>query len=202
MALVNCSIDASQLAKWAAELSERGLRNAIRRAVDQSARAARKNTIPVIAGDIGVTKSKFAAAVPKVKTSTAGSLSAVWTVSKAKIGVLNTAGASVSKTGGLRASTFRLTGGGSTSLNVAKAFVVTTAAGGRFVAVRRGSKRKPIKAIFAQTPATAMGQDGAAARKTWQREADRELATRLPAEVSKQFAKEGLGPSSPSGSED
>lgn len=43
--------------------------------------------------------------------------------------------------GGLKASTHRLGGGGSTSLNVRRAFVVKTAAGGSFVAYRTSRSR-------------------------------------------------------------
>jgi len=89
------AIDTKQLEAWAEELSARGMRNAIRRAVDQSARAARKVTIPIIAADIGVPKSKIAAAVPKVVATKAGDLAARWTISKLRIGILNVAGATV-----------------------------------------------------------------------------------------------------------
>lgn len=191
MSMLNVTFDASKLEAWASELSTRGLRNACRRAVDQSARAARKLTMPIIAADIGVSKAKIAAAVPKVVASKAGDLSARWTISKLRIGIHNTAGAAVSRYGGLTASTHRLTGGGSASLNVAKAFVIN-ANGGRFVAFRRGKERLPIKGIYAESPSTAMGQDRAAARVTWQGVANRELAKRLPVEIGKQFVAEGL----------
>ena len=52
--MLRVSLDTSKFTRWAEELSVSGMRNAIRRAVDQSARAARKLTIPVIAQDIGV----------------------------------------------------------------------------------------------------------------------------------------------------
>ncbi|MEW6395298.1 MAG: hypothetical protein AB1582_12175 [Pseudomonadota bacterium] len=197
MSLVNVAIHAKQLAAWAAELSERGFRNALRRAIDQSARAARRITIDVIAKDIGVTKSKIAAAVPKVIATKAGDLAARWTVSKLRIGILNTQGASVSRTGGLTAQTHRLTGGGSASLHVARAFIVTTAAGGKFVAFRKGRERLPLKGVYAEHPATAMAQETGAARVTWQKEADKQLSMRLPVEVQKAFNKEGLSASTP-----
>jgi hypothetical protein len=52
-----------------------------------SIRAARKLTIPIIAADIGVSKSKIASAVPKVVPTKAGDLSARWTVSKLRVGL-------------------------------------------------------------------------------------------------------------------
>lgn len=191
------SVDAGPLERWAEELSTRGLRNAIRRAVDQSARAARKIAIKAIAADIGVSAAKIKPATPKVKTTTAASLSASWTVSKLRIGIKNVTGAKVSRYGGLSASTHRLSGGGSSALYVGDAFIVRTAAGGEFVAHRRGKSRLPIKGIYAEHPATAMGQNDAAARKAWDKAANSELATRLPREVQRQFFSERLSAATP-----
>jgi hypothetical protein len=197
MSLVNVTLDTSKLSTWAAELSERGFRNALRRAIDQSARAARKVAIDIIAKDIGVSKATIRAATPKIQTTKASSLSASWTVRSLRIGILNTAGASISRAGGLVASTHRLTGGGSSHLDVAKAFLIKTASGGRFVAFRKGKERLPLKGIYAEHPATAMGQDGAAARVAWVKEADKQLAARLPVQIQKAFVTEGLSPNTP-----
>ena len=186
------TVDASALERWAAELSARGLRNAIRRATDQAARAARRATIPVIAKDIGVSAARIKAAVPKVKATTATSLSASWTIGKLRVGIMNVSGAKVSRYGGLTASTHRLTGGGSATLHIGKAFLVKTGGGERYVAYRKGSARSPIKGVYAEHPATAMRQPNAAARKTWQREADSQLGIRLPREIQRQFYSERL----------
>ncbi|WP_271565726.1 hypothetical protein [Bradyrhizobium sp. CCBAU 11386] len=102
-----------------------------------------------------------------------------------------------SRPGGMTGSTYRLTGGGSASLNVRDAFLVS-ANGGTFIAIRRSKSRLPIKGVFAETPSTALGQDGAAARKAWDRAANSELATRLPQEIQKQLLAEGLPYSAPS----
>jgi Prophage minor tail protein Z (GPZ) len=197
MSLVNVQIDTKALSQWASELSERGFRNALRRAIDQSARAARKLAVDAIAKDIGISKSKIRAATPKVQTTKAGDLSARWTIGKMRINILDTEGASISKSGGLTAATHRLTGGGSSHLDVAKAFLVKTASGGRFVAFRKGKERLPIKGIYAEHPATAMGQDGAAAQTIWKQTANKELATRLPVEMQKALVTEGLSPNTP-----
>lgn len=197
MADLKIEVDAGPLERWAEELSARGLKNAIRRAVDQSARAARKVAIKVIAADIGVSAARIKPATPKVKTTTATSLSASWTVGKMRIGIRNVAGATVRKVGGLSASTHRLSGGGSSALYVDDAFMVRTDEGGLFVAHRRGKSRLPIKGIYAESPHTAMGQDNAAARKVWQKSADSELAARLPREVQKQLFSERLSAATP-----
>lgn len=197
MSLVNVQIDTKALSRWASELSERGVRNALRRAIDQSARAARKVAVDAISKDIGVSKAKIRAATPKVITTKAGDLSARWTVSKMRINILDTAGATISRAGGLTAATHRLSGGGSSHLDVSKAFLVTTASGGRFVAFRKGKERLPIKGIYAEHPATAMGQDGSAPQKLWKDTASRELAARLPIEIGKALVTEGLSPNTP-----
>jgi len=196
MSLVNVSLDTKALSQWASELSERGFRNALRRAIDKSARAARKVAVAAIAQDIGVSKATIRSATPKIRTTTAGSLSATFTVTKMRIGILNTAGATISRSGGLQASTHRLTGGGSSSLDVSKAFVIN-ANGGRFVAYRKGKERLPLKAIYAESPSTALGQDGSAPQKIWLKTADDELAKRLPIEIGKAFVSEGLSPNTP-----
>jgi hypothetical protein len=194
--LLNVVVDTSQLEQWATELSQRGVRNAIRRAVDQSATAARRVALDTIAKDIGVPKARIKDAVSKVRRTTQTNLSASFTATKAKINILATAGATISRGGGLTASTFRLTGGGSASLNVKDAFIVE-ANGGRFVAIRRGKERLPIKGVFAESPGTAMGQDNAAAQVAWRKAADAELSQRLPREIQRQFFSEKLSAAAP-----
>lgn len=201
MGLLDVKLDTSKMAKWAEELSARGLRNAIRRAVDQSARAARKETIQVIAGDIGVSKSKIRAATPRVVTTKAGDLAARWTVTKMRIGIRNVAGAKITYGQGLSAATHRIGGGGSSHLRVKRAFVMS-ANGGEAVVYRTGRSRFPIAAIYAETPATALGQDGAPAQKKWKDVADRELNARLGVEIQKQLINEGIGPFTPDNSGD
>lgn len=196
MGLLDVKLDASKMTKWAEELSARGLRNAIRRALDQSARHGRKETIQVIADDIGVSKARIRAATPKVQTTRAGDLSAKWTVTKQRIGIRNVAGARIVHGEGLTASTHRLGGGGSSHLRVKRAFVMS-ANGGEAVVYRLTRDRYPIKAIHAEHPATALGQDGAPAQKKWREVANRELNSRLNVEISKQLRAEGLGPYTP-----
>lgn len=190
MSTISVTVDASKLEKWATQLSTRGMRNAIRRAVDKSATAARKIALEFIAKDIGVPKARIKDGVAKVKRTTQTSLSASFTANKMRINMLAT-GAKVSRPGGMTGSTYRLTGGGSASLNIRDAFLVS-ANGGTFIAIRRSKSRLPIKGVFAETPSTALGQDGAAARKAWDKAANSELATRLPQEIQRQLLAEGL----------
>lgn len=194
--MLSVSLDISKLETWANELSARGMRNAIRRAVDRSATAARKLALDVIAKDAGVAVARIKPGVTKVKRTTQTDLSASFTANKLRVGILQTAGATITRGAGLHASTFRLTGGGSASLDVANAFVIN-ANGGRFVAIRRGKSRLPVKGIYGEAPNTAMGQPDAAARKAWQKEAEAQLSARLAVEVQKQLLAEGIPYSAP-----
>ena len=182
---LNVKLDTTKLGEWAQVLSGGEIKNAVRRAIDQSARYARKEAIKVIAADIGVPAAKFKASTSKVKSSTAAFLSATWTVSKSRIGILNVAGARISKSTGLTASTHRLSGGKSQSLNIRKAFVVKSKDGGTYVAYRTGTARLPIKGVYAEHPATAIGQANAPAAKEWAQTASRETHARLGVELQK-----------------
>jgi len=185
------NINASSLEKWASELSSKGLRNSIRRAIDRSASQARKIAVETIAKDAGVPVARIRPGVTKLRRTTQYDLKASFTANKLAIGILNTQGATVKRIGGLSASTFRISGGGSSSLNVARAFIVN-ANGGRFVAYRKGKERLPIKPIWAEMPNTAMSQDKGAARLAWQKEAEKQTAKLLPAEIQRQLLAEGL----------
>ncbi|MGY3514166.1 phage tail protein [Bradyrhizobium lupini] len=195
MSLLNVNVDTKKMEQWAEVLSARGLRNAIRRAVDKSATAARKVALDIIAKDAGIPVARIKPGVTKLRRTTQYNLSASFDATKLRMGILNTQGASVGA-GGLRASTFRLTGGGSASLQIKDAFLVH-ANGGTFVAFRRGKERLPIKGVYAEMPSTAMGQDNAAARVAWQKEAEKQLSQRLPVEIQKQLLAEGLPYSAP-----
>ncbi|MCA1401924.1 hypothetical protein I6F38_37735 [Bradyrhizobium sp. BRP56] len=187
---LSVSLNALPFEKWASELSQRGLKNAIRRAVDKSATAARRVAVQVIASDIGVPKARIRDGVTKVKRTTQYNLSASFTASKLRIGMLAT-GAAVTKANGFTGSTFRQTGGGSANLRAPHAFIIESN-GGRFVAMRRGRDRLPVKGLYAEMPNQAMGQSDAAAQKAWKKEAEAQLNARLGAEVQKQLISEGL----------
>ncbi|WP_439368513.1 phage tail protein [Bradyrhizobium sp. DASA03120] len=190
MSILKVDLDGSKLEAWADILSTRGLKNAIRRAVDKSATAARKVALKIIAQDVGVPVARIKPGVTKLRRTTQGDLSASFTADKLRIGILNVSGAKIGA-GGLTASTHRLTGGGSASLKIRNAFLVH-ANGGTFVAFRKSRERLPIKGVYAEHPGTAMGQEGAAARTAWEKEANKQIAERLPTEIQKQLLAEGL----------
>jgi len=104
--MLKVTVDADKLTHWATELSERGMRNAIRRAVDKSEKAARKVAVEIIAADIGVPKARIKDAVSKVRRTTQTNLSASFTASKMRVSMLATTGATVNNPGGLTAARF------------------------------------------------------------------------------------------------
>ena len=148
--------------------------------------------------DIGVPASKFRDATPLVKGSTQNSLSAVWTIKKKAIGALNAGtfapGMSYNR-GSYSGSTFRLTGGGSASLNIPKAFVIE-ANGGRALMVRTGRGRKDFKPVYLEMPSTGMAQDKAAPRVDWTKAVDRLLGSTMATEI--QLALDGVAGANPS----
>ncbi|MEY9593056.1 hypothetical protein ABIA06_005347 [Bradyrhizobium yuanmingense] len=123
MSALEVDLDGHLLEQWADILSTRGLKNAIRRAVDKSATAAPKEALKVIAQDAGVPVARIKPGVTKLRRTTQGALSASFTANKLRIGILNTSGAQIGA-GGLSASTHRMTGGGSASLKIKNAFLV------------------------------------------------------------------------------
>ena len=173
----------------------RGLRSA----VDKTARSARRQAIAEAARDEGVTVREAGKGQPLVKGSTQFSLSASWTVKPTFVNILRTSGATQERGEGLHASTFRITGGRSASLSAQNAFrlSVANADGGlAFVRTRHGKgthRGGGIRAISAEMTRTAMGQEDGAARRLWQRVAQRELKAAANAAV--QRALDGAGAS-------
>jgi hypothetical protein len=96
MGLLDVKVDTSKFEEWCDEISSRGLKSAIRRAVDTSATAARKVALKTIAADIGVPVARIKDAVGKVKRTTQTNLSASFTTTKKAINILAT-GATASR---------------------------------------------------------------------------------------------------------
>ena len=194
MAPLGVRLNAKPLEQWAQTLSARGFRNAIRRAVDKSATAARKVALKTIADDIGVSTKRLGKAVTRLGRTTQYNLSATFTANKSAINMAAT-GAEVSRPGGMQGSTYRLSGGTSSSLKVRNAFLMVVN-GASFIVVRKGKKRLPVKGIYAETASYALGEG--VARKVWQNEAGTQLAARLPVEIARQLLAEGVSYSAPS----
>jgi hypothetical protein len=165
------TLDCSQLVAWASDLATGRIRSVLASAVNRAARSARKEAVNTIARDIGVAVARVKPSVGKIIRASPGKLSASFNVGKSRIGIKNVSGATFAKGSGLSASTHRLTGGGSSSLHAAKAFLIRTSAGGGFIALRIGKGKAAIRAVTAEGVNTAMSQPNAAARVQWQRDA-------------------------------
>lgn len=172
-----------------AQLGEgREVKNALRRAVDKSARAARREAIPIIAKDIGVSADRIKAATPLVRPSTQSNISASWTVRKMRTGLYSLGKFSPEKSwnrGSFQGATFRVTGGGSSKLSIAKAFTLGRAP---VLMIRVGKGRSAIKAVYAAHPATTMAQGDGAPRLMWERTASKLLSELTATELQRAFA--------------
>lgn len=186
MTAVTVALDTRQLEAWAGQTTKK-ITKELRSAVDKSARYARNKTIPVMAKDSGVPASRFRAATPLVKGSTAADLSATWTVGKSGNFIRGAGGAVLLPTQGhgVVGSTFAVTGGRSSSLNLSRSFSL----GGRGVFTRRGPGKLNFKPVYAESPNTGMAQADGAPRKAWQAAA--EIATPLLIVAAVQAALDG-----------
>ncbi|QDM28401.1 hypothetical protein FNL56_21510 [Tardiphaga sp. vice304] len=194
---ITVKLDAVNFIKWATELSAYTVRLAAKSGLNKASRAARTAAIEMISLDEGVSSARAKRSISALSTASPSRLVTTWTAAKAKVGIMNTSGATVRKGVGLRASTHRVTGGGSSHLNVEKAFLLR-ANGGVVVVVRKGKGRNALHGIYAENPNTAMAQAGGAARKVWEKVASVRLQNELTASV--QAVLSGGMPSSDSGS--
>lgn len=162
-------------------------------AINKSARTARREDIKIIAQDIGRPASEFRDATPVIRRASPGNLTATWTVKKKKVGVLGTGTFTPVMSalrGSFSGSTFRLSGGGSSALNIPKAFIMPNKGsggkGGRgLLFIRTGKSRNAVHAVMAEMPRTAMSQPDAVPRKVWERVANEELAKNVSEAVGR-----------------
>jgi hypothetical protein len=194
---ITVKLDAANFIKWATELSAYKFKLALKSGLNKASRAARTSAIEVIALDEGVSQARAKKSISALATASPSRLITTWTAAKQKIGIMNTSGATLRKGVGLRASTHRVTGGGSSHLNIEKAFLLR-ANGGVVVVIRKGKGRNALKGIYAENPNTAMAQPGGAARKVWEKVASGRLQNELTASV--QAVLNGGMPASDSGS--
>ena len=185
---VDVKIDARDLLRWASDLSASKFKLAAKNALNRGARAARTQAVKDIARDANVPTSRIKPGVGPLRTASPSNLVASWSATKVRVGIMNTAGASIATSGGLTASTFALSGGGSAALRAPKAFIMR-ANGGTFVVVRKGKGRNDLKGVYAEAPNTAMRQENSMPRTNWTRNATtnikRELETGLQAVLNR-----------------
>lgn len=176
----------------------RGLRNA----VDRTARAARKGALAAASKDIGGTLAEAKKNQPVVRGSTQRNLAATWRVVPIFVNATSISNISISRTGGLKMSTYRFTGGKSADLFAPKAFEMNV--GGRRFAMLRtkrglGTHRGGLRAVSAEMTRTSMGQGDGYAAIEWKKTATELLASSASAAV--QAALNGARASSNAGSD-
>jgi hypothetical protein len=157
-------------------------------AVNTAARAARKYTVPVIKQDANLTES-ITKEIGRVQSASPGNLTARIAFKAGRHSILRTGGATFSpgmswNRGSLAASTHRLSGGGSASLSVPKAFILRGAGHGKFmVAYRTGKARKAFKVIYAASAKATMHNEAQAPARKFievaQQNLDREVSSAL-----------------------
>jgi hypothetical protein len=178
MADIVIRLDAAKLIAWSGD-AQKLIRQNARNAVNRVARVARREFAREDAADTGTSQARVKKGIGPLIPASPATLTAKFTAKKLNIGIMATSGATLSKGLGLRASTFRYSGGRSASLNIPKAFLIY-ANGGRFVATNPSHKhRGKLHGIYAEMPSTALGQDRAAPRMVWQREVDKRLKPEL-----------------------
>ena len=180
---IRITLDDKALQSWGAA-AVKLVENNIRSAVDKSARAARREAIATMAADSFVPRARFAKAVPLVRTTRPGSLIASWTIGKSKNSIRGPGGREITRIARgttVQAASYVLSGGGSSSMTLARAFVIN-ANGGRVVMTRTGSGKRAIKPIYAESPHTGMKGDRKP-KVIWQQTAESKLREFAPAAV-------------------
>lgn len=179
--MIFVKIDDSALQAWAQKLAARGLKSGLAEAVNAAARDARNKFIDAAQQDVGGAAAKVRRGVSPIRRATESTLTASFSAKAVRISVRETKGFKASKKGGIAFSTHRLTGGKSTAAIHPHSFVVK----GKYVAYRTGKARLPIRAMHAEHPGTAMGQEGAAPRKVFEQTATDQVRKAAEAAVQK-----------------
>ena len=188
--------DDRDLQRWGAA-AVKLVENNVRSAIDKSARAARREAIKTMAADSLVPRARFARAVPLVRTTRPGSLIATWTVGKSKNSIRGPGGREITRiprNTTVAASSYVLSGGGSSHMQLARAFVIN-ANGGRVVMTRYGSGKRAIKPIYAESPHTGMKGDRKP-KVIWQQVAENAVRRNLSADVQAALNLNAVAPSS------
>jgi hypothetical protein len=161
-------------------------------AVNTAARAARKYTVPVVKQDANLSES-LSKEIGRVQPASPGNLTARVAFKPGRHSILRTGGATFSpgmswNRGSLSASTHKLSGGGSASLSIPKAFVMRGAGHGKYMLmVRTGKARTAIKAIYAASAKATMHNEAQKPAQTFIQTAQRELDREVSAAIQTVF---------------
>ena len=182
---ISIRLDASELVERMTFASREAF-NAIRSGLMKGAREARKDALETFARDSNLSDARARRAQPTVRSE---GLTASWSPSASAANIASTAGANATRKGGLTASTFVTTGGGSANLVARHAFIIR-AKGGTFAVNRTGfgpgtHRRVGLTKLYAESAATGMAQERAAPRKTWESSAETKVEAAISAALQR-----------------
>jgi len=194
MSGVTIRFDDRDLQAWGKQ-AVKLVENSIRSAVDKAARRARADAIKVMSADSLVPRARFAKAVPPVRTTRPGSMVATWTIGKSANSIRGPGGRVISvipRNTTAAASSYVLSGGGSSRMTLARAFVIS-ARGGRVVMTRTGPGKRDIKPVYAESPHTGM-KGNRRPKVIWQQTAEAKLRELAPAAIQAALDLRALTP--------
>ena len=194
MAEIRIAIDTRELQKWAGTVVKK-MPGALSNALRAAAREARSEFTKELAKDTNVPIALVKRGVSALVGPSPGKLVATWTASSAFIGIGNTLGGDGKRMytrpklrkalrGGssLQFSTFKDTGGGSSHLQLRKAFIINVG-GKQVVMLRTGKQRSSIRGVSAEMASTAANQPNSAPRLKWEKVVKTQLAPKISAAV-------------------
>ena len=189
-ALVSIRFDTTDFSAWSTKVVAQ-LGNAIAGGINVGSTAARRAAIDTETKDSQIPRSALRGTLNDVTRARAGSLVNTWRPPKDRSMIRGSGGARFAPglKGPLTGSTFVVTGGGSSSLTLARGFTMTGRSGNVLVVERTGKGRhaslKGAKIIYAESPKQAIKQASSAPTKDWQKTAERALGEQIAARVAR-----------------
>ncbi len=177
---ITVKVDASDLERWARQLtSGKKLASAIAGGLNAAGGKARTSFIRDAAADLNISSTDVRKGVSELSRANAmsGKLSVEFRATNTRMGILVAKGARVVKGDGLTSVQFRSTGGGSSHLQIRRAFVNKKGN----VVFRVGKGRFPLKTVFASGAAAEAKQPNSYAMKAWKQY----VVTAVPDETGK-----------------
>jgi len=162
---------------------------AMRCVVSKVARDARRTALDAGARDMDVSSARAKKGIATVRAARASDLTATWTINTVDVSIADTNDAALAnaaaRKGPLAAAIEKLSGGGSSHLQVRRAFGIFGANSGKSIIMRRfGPGKGDIKRVEGEMFVTSMKQEGGAARIAWQKQAEAQMRIRTSEAVA------------------
>lgn len=192
-AIVTVKFDTADFNAWSTRVVAQ-LGNAIAGGLNVASTQARKAAIATEVQDSQIPRAALKDTLNDVTRARAGSLVNTWRPPKDRSMIRGSGGARFAPglKGPLTGSTFVVTGGGSSSLTLARGFTMTGRSGNVLVVERTGKGRhgslKGAKIIYAESPKQAIKQGSSAPTKDWQKTAERAVAEKIAERIGRVLA--------------